>query len=129
MIDEKKLIEDLEKYATAIGKNWNDSKTGTVIRNVIGQVVLKQPKGIEWIKCSKKLPEEPKTKYETFDETMEAIENEELEEYVVTISATAEKATVLYYAGDGFFFDYITGEWYQPYAWQPLPEPCMVNEK
>ena len=55
MIDEKKLIEDIEKEFE--GVCVYDVTASTAIRDFV-EIVDKQPKVGEWIPCSERLPEE-----------------------------------------------------------------------
>lgn len=71
-----------------------------------------------WIPCSERLPEEP----EKTDDVEESIYSGRLSEYNVMIKG-AEKATTLYYAGDGYWYDEVSQEYYPVTKWQPLPEP------
>ncbi len=74
-----------------------------------------------WIPCSKRLPEEP---IEIPPDTVELenmIERDKIQEYIVTMYG-GEKATTLYYAGRGDWYDMVTQEYYDVLAWQPLPD-------
>lgn len=75
---------------------------------------------MKWISVNEKLPPEPVKQVDTLDKIMEAIEAEELVEYLVVIDG-AEKATTLYYTGDGEFFDAVTQDLYPVIAWEELP--------
>ena len=66
---------------------------------------------MKWISVNEKLPPEPVNQVDTLDKIMEAIEAEELVEYLVVIDG-AKKATTLYYTGDGEFFDAVTQDLY-----------------
>lgn len=76
-----------------------------------------------WIPCSERLPEEP----EKTDDIEESIYIGKLTEYNVMIQG-AKKATTLYYAGDGYWYDEASQECYPVTAWQPLPEPYQEGE-
>lgn len=65
----------------------------------------------DWIPCSVKMPNEPE---------IGMLDIECLQEYNVMIEG-ADAATTLYYAGDGEWYDFITGTFYKVIAWQPLP--------
>lgn len=75
---------------------------------------------MKWISVNEKLPPEPVNQVDTLDKIMEAIEAEELVEYLVVIDG-AKKATTLYYTGDGEFFDAVTQDLYLVIAWEELP--------
>ena len=84
---------------------------------------------MKWISVNEKLPPEPVKQVDTLDKIMEAIEAEELVEYLVIIDG-AEKATTLYYTGDGEFFDAVTQELYPVIAWEELPGvPDRIENK
>lgn len=94
-----------------------------------GEMIMK------WISVNEKLPPEPVRQVSTLDKIMEAIEAEELVEYLVIIGG-AKKATTLYYTGDGEFFDAITQDLYPVIAWEELPgvpdsyvEKSLVNQE
>lgn len=76
-----------------------------------------------WIPCSERLPEEP----EKTDDIEESIYIGRLTEYNVMIQG-AKKATTLYYAGDGYWYDEASQECYPVAAWQLLPEPYREGE-
>lgn len=90
---------------------------------------------MKWISVNEKLPPEPVRQVSTLDKIMEAIEAEELVEYLVIIDG-AKKATTLYYTGDGEFFDAITQDLYPVIAWEELlgvpdsyVEKSLVNQE
>lgn len=84
---------------------------------------------MKWISVNEKLPPEPVKQVDTLDKIMEAIEAEELVEYLVIIDG-AKKATTLYYTGDGEFFDVVTQDLYQVIAWKELPGvPDRIENK
>lgn len=90
---------------------------------------------MKWKSVNEKLPPEPVKQVDTLDKIMEAIEAEELVEYLVIIDG-AKKATTLYYTGDGEFFDAVTQDLYPVIAWKKLPgvpdsyvEKSLVNQE
>lgn len=84
---------------------------------------------MKWKSVNEKLPPEPVNQVDTLDKIMEAIEAEELVEYLVVIDG-AKKATTLYYTGDGEFFDVITQDLYPVIAWKELPGvPDRIENK
>lgn len=84
---------------------------------------------MKWISVNEKLPPEPVNQVDTLDKIMEAIEAEELVEYLVVIDG-AKKATTLYYTGDGEFFDAVTQDLYPVIAWEELPGvPDRIENK
>lgn len=75
-----------------------------------------------WIPVSSgKLPEEPKVT----DDVEDMILNGRMKEYNVTIQG-AKKATTLYYAGDGYWYDDTTQDYYPVTAWQHLPSAYIT---
>ena len=76
---------------------------------------------MNWIPVIKALPPEPIKPVNTLYRIIEAIEEGELDEYLVTIKG-AIKSTTLYYIGDGEWFDAITKDLYPVVAWSKLPE-------
>ena len=56
MIDEKKLIEELRKYADELITVRGEIELGNGVLKAIS-IVKKQPKVGEWIPCSERLPE------------------------------------------------------------------------
>ena len=84
---------------------------------------------MKWKSVNEKLPPEPVNQVDTLDKIMEAIEAEELVEYLVVIDG-AKKATTLYYTGDGEFFDAVTQDLYPVIAWEELPGvPDRIENK
>lgn len=84
---------------------------------------------MKWKSVNEKLPPEPVKQVDTLDKIMAAIEAEELVEYLVIIDG-AEKATTLYYTGDGEFFDAVTQDLYPVIAWEELPGvPDRIENK
>lgn len=84
---------------------------------------------MKWISVNEKLPPKPVKQVDTLDKIMEAIEAEELVKYLVIIDG-AEKATTLYYTGDGEFFDAVTQDLYPVIAWEELPGvPDRIENK
>lgn len=56
MIDEKKLIDETQKYFV----------NNSIHKNDLAEVIANLPKVGEWIPCSERLPEDTKTKAITF---------------------------------------------------------------
>lgn len=56
MIDEKKLIKELRKYADELGTVRGEIELANGVLKAI-PIVKNQPKVGEWIPCSKRLPE------------------------------------------------------------------------
>lgn len=76
---------------------------------------------IDWIAVKDMLPPEPLKSVENLAKIIDALEEGELEEYLVTIKG-AVKATTLYYTGNGEWWDAITQDLYPVVAWSRLPE-------
>ena len=95
---------------------------------IVNQVAEEYKINDGWIPCSVKMPNEPE---------IGMLDIECLQEYNVMIEGV-DAATTLYYAGDGEWYDFITGAFYKVIAWQPLPlyQPkicintdCCYNQK
>lgn len=113
--------------AELYGEKWNGQTVTNLlclgnVRDVIEQVSAEYNGG--WIPVEERLPEEP----EKTSDVEGDIYNERLTEYIVTIKG-AEKATILYYAGDGYWYDEGTQEYYPVTAWQPLPGPYQPKDR
>lgn len=111
MIDEKKLIEDIDNCVAGL--------TNIQIMQ-IADIIESQPKVGEWIPCSERLPSE--TEAWCFNE-QEGIH--EPNEFIVQVKGAKLPTVAIFdgesfksaYADDGYeFIDEII-------AWQPLPEP------
>ena len=76
---------------------------------------------IDWIAVKDMLPPEPLKPVENLAKIIDALEEGELEEYLVTIKG-AVKATTLYYTGNGEWWDAITQDLYPVVAWSRLQE-------
>ena len=124
----KKLQREREKYSElASGSNFDGyheedikyTAKAEMCEELIEyvQVVARKYKD-GWIPCCERLPEEP----ERTDDVEESIRLEKLNEYNVMISG-AEKPTTLYYAGDGYWYDEASQDYYPVTVWQTLPEP------
>ncbi len=112
----KKLIERLEDYFFEKYCIEGDSK----INDIVNRLAEKYNNG--WIPCSERFPGEP----ERTDDVEESIYIGRLTEYNVMIQG-AEKSTTLYYAGDGYWYDEVSQEYYPVIAWQPLPAPYQLK--
>ncbi|MDE5909841.1 MAG: DUF551 domain-containing protein [Lachnospiraceae bacterium] len=112
MIDEKKLIDELKQSGMIADNEYGSAMVG---------MIESQPKVGGWITCSERLPEEPEELPTEDDSVERMILDGEFEEYIVTIYG-AERATTLYYVGNGKWYDEVSSECYKVIAWQPLPE-------
>lgn len=92
------------------------------------QAAVGKPITDEWIPCSDRLPKEPSQIPLTTEEVERMIENGILQECIVTMHG-AKKSTMLYYAGNGEWYDPVTAEFYDVIAWQPLPDPYKPNNQ
>ena len=119
--EEREIAEkELEKCIFK-GLPYHDSTEGKIIGikeaiEIVREVA--EEYNVGWIPCSERLPEEP----ERTDDEEESIRLERLNEYNVMIIG-AEIPTTLYYAGDGYWYDAVSQDYYQVTVWQPLPEP------
>ncbi len=84
------------------------------VEEVVNKIAEEYDNG--WISVEKQLPKEPK---------IGIVDMEDLQEYIVMIDG-ADKATSLYYAGNGEW--YREGVFYRVSAWQQYPDP-ITNEK
>lgn len=109
MIDEKKLIEEIEKIFETDEQNIDCTLSDFAYH--VFDCIKAQPKFGEWIPCSERLPE--KTGY-----------------YLVQLSRKlpnedyADRVVVLYNGEDKEFMAYER----LIIAWQPLPEPYHKGE-
>ena len=121
MIDEKKLIEELNKVtfeAEVHNSGYKGTRTEKMLRyEDVVSIINKQPKVGEWIPCSERLPKEPKTN--------PVLEGKNLELYLVTTEYGSNEQDKVYpfrafWNGVNF-----TDGWHilDVIAWQPLPEP------
>lgn len=102
MIDEKRLVEEIEKRA-----NPNNPKDVCYVAN-IKRIIKDQPKTGEWIDCKREMPS-PGV-------------------YVLVFTEDKDIAIGKYYWGLKEW--YIFGRWvaiHYVIAWQPLPEPYEVK--
>lgn len=126
MISEQvKELRKLSEAYTACGhKNVGDKlkQAADTIESLSAK--LEEPK---WIPCSDRLPKEP-PQILTTEELECMVEDGILQECIVTMYG-AKKSTMLYYAGNGEWYDPVTEEFYDVIAWQPLPEPYKPNNQ
>ena len=123
MIDEKKLIEDIEKEIEfAMKCNMPAMVAGM---RQIASVIEEQPKISEWIPCSERLPEMHR-------EDMEA----EGEYYMISNPVIVTDGQQIYIAEYEADMDYrygwhsLDGEDYDNIiAWMPLPEPYRTEKE
>lgn len=120
MIDEKKLIEDLQKCFV----------NNSIHKNDLAEAIAKQPKVGEWIPCSERLPLE---EYESAK-----IARGENAVYPVLITRKAfsfeenrernivKQAWFLDYMGETDFYN-LDLERVEAIAWMPLPAPYNVK--
>lgn len=137
MIDEKKLLDELTRKGQSLQRHTEDNKNElfnfglkhqlAMLKNII-RCIVKQPKTDEWIPCSDRLPKEPSQIPLTTEEVERMIENEILQECIVTMYG-AKKSTTLFYAGNGEWYDPVTVELYDVIAWRPLPDPYKPNNQ
>ncbi len=127
MINEqvKELREYADKYKTS-----QEAVFGTIkVLNQAADTIesfsakLEEPK---WIPYRDRLPEEPPKITLNVKEVEQMIDNQTLQEYIVT-THIGEQSTALYYAGDGWWYDRAREVFGRAAAWQPLPEPYKLN--
>lgn len=124
MIDEKKLVADLENHTFKVDIPIEHEKS--VLKAVelyyktLIDCINKQPKIGEWIPCSERLPEEPNLGTDIGVEYV-------VKEYLVTI-ADVEESTTLSYLGDGDWYSSESDTYFNVIAWQPLPEPYREDK-
>lgn len=115
MIDEKKLIEELESMPYIHGRYDHENGNADFINGIetwhemVLQKIKSQPKIGCWIPVAERLPKVP-----------EGIEDEYCPEFNVMIKGFS-RATTLKCASDGTWFDEY-GNTYLVVAWMPLPE-------
>ena len=119
MIDEKKLIEKIEKMVIPLSTPDGSESIDIGINgyneclvDVLG-TIKEQPKVGEWIPVEERLPNE-----EEFEKNY--CRNHWGAEFIVMIKG-ANRPTSLYYK-EGVWFDDDNND-YDVIAWQPLPEP------
>lgn len=126
----EKLEENKRTYAKLqLGTNRNSEKIAYCGKEQAINIAISIVKEAEkehnngWIPCSERLPEE----FEATDYIEQMIYEGKVTEYIVMIQG-AKKATTLYYAGDGYWYDEVSQEYYDVIAWKPLPEPYKESE-
>lgn len=110
MIDEKKLIEDIEKEIEfAMKCNMPDMVSGM---RQIASVIEEQPKIGEWIPCSEQFPEESETYI------VNAIEN-----HIVHVTFAKWMPRMKRWNLSG------NRSYWKVTAWMPLPEPYRPEKE
>jgi hypothetical protein len=115
MIDEKKLIEELEKIFETDEQNIDCTLSDFAYH--VFDCIKAQPKFGEWIPCSERLPEEPNEN--------PLFENKHLELYLVTTGyGSTEQDKVYPFRAFWNGFNFTDGwNYLDVIAWMPLPEP------
>lgn len=133
MIDEKKLIEDIEKEFE--GVCVYDVSPSQAVNDFV-EIVDRQPKVDEWIPCSERLPEELTPVNVTWVNRNPAIYYENIKDIPFTATAVycnekwfwwssiCEDILAEYGRNDAEMVD----EEVEILAWQPLPEPYKESE-
>lgn len=106
MIDEKKLIEELRKYADELGTVRGEIELANGVLKAIS-IIEKQPKVGEWIPVEERLPEQSLNSVIGWDTYRERF------------------VFVQYYMNEWILGNH---ESVNIVAWQPLPEPYEVKE-
>lgn len=107
LIDEKKLIEELRKYADELGTVRGEIELANGVLKAIS-IINEQPKVGEWIPVEERLPESC--------------------EYVLVSCVNGAVEYGAYYAGDKDWSLISTDRQCKVLAWQPLPKPYEVKE-
>ena len=115
MIDEKKLIKDLEETVRVSVKSGDC--TARKLLGLFMVVITNQPKVGEWVPCGERLPEE----------RINQITND-FYEYPVTVALSGSLDVRYYKFGDGHWWRFGQCMDGCVIAWQPLPEPWEGNE-
>ena len=97
MIDEKKLIEETQKYFV----------NNSIHKNDLAEVIANLPKAGEWIPRSERLPEDTKTKAITFADG--------------SVDGGYYSEENWWCVGDSISLEVVNTE--NVIAWMPLPEP------
>ena len=133
MIDEKKLIEDIEKEFE--GVCVYDVSPSQAVNDFV-EIVDRQPKVDEWIPCSERLPEELTPVNVTWVNRNPAIYYENIKDIPFTATAVycnekwfwwssiCEDILAEYGRNDAEMVD----ENVEILAWMPLPEPYKESE-
>lgn len=106
LIDEKKLIEELRKYADELGTVRGEIELANGVLKAIS-IINEQQKVGEWIPCSERLPEKSLNSVIGWDTYRERC------------------VFVQYYMNEWILGNH---ESVNIVAWQPLPEPYEVKE-
>lgn len=110
MIDEKKLIEEFEKWHDSIENSMSGDFVRSILKVVIGKI-KGQPKVGEWIPCSEKLPEEAGFYIVTKRQKSGEIQ----------VALGSYRPLFNEWSGNGNFKDVL--------AWMPLPEPYREDDE
>lgn len=125
MIDEKKLIEEIEFSIKASNTQHDNYMSGlrNGMRYCLSLVTGKEPEFEDceqWIPCSERLPSK--------DEFKKAyLRNKYGAEFIVMIEG-ANRPTTLYLTSDGLWVDDYRNV-HEVIAWQPLPEQYQNDEQ
>lgn len=101
----KKTLKEAYGKCTEFESQYFMSLNMDDVEKVVYKIACEYNDG--WTLTSRRLPEEPKN-------------DEDLTKYIVMIEG-AEKATTLFYAGDGHWYE--DGTFYKVTMWQSFPEP------
>lgn len=109
MIDEKKLIEELRKYADELGTVRGEIELANGVLKAIS-IINEQPKVGEWIPCSERLPEDNQA----------------------VLTCKNKHISILIWKSERRIWLETKGNWWWSYCmvekWQPLPEPYEVKD-
>lgn len=115
MIDERKLLEEIEKWKNTVTVNTYQDEILQLCIDVFRKKVESQPKINQWIPCSDRLPEDRKEKIVYLSSNRITIAK--YNEHILPHSGLP--------IGWGYMFKngYIDFEKETVLAWKPLPEP------
>lgn len=115
----EKILEEMREKATELKNIHFVTNKGHLVEKGIeimcsqAEDIIRKHMNDGWIPCSEREPEVDADMDETW-------EDDDCQEYNVTIAGASE-ATTLKYSPDGTWFD-ANGYVYDVIAWQPLPE-------
>lgn len=116
MIDEKRLIGELRKYADELGTVRGEIELANGVLKAIS-IIKSQPKVGEWIPCSDRLPKQDECVLVSYRSFM-----------VWDKDIYSDKIAIIREDGWHWWDELETKIENEIIAWQPLPEPYEVKE-